>query len=177
MNTLATNKLIVTALITFTLGLAACGDKEDPAVEDLDMTAADFGCILDWPQVDRFRVTNQLGYEEQAEAVARSASGGTYPVGTIIQVIPNEAMVKRRKGWNPETNDWEFFILETSAEGTNIVSRGGAEVENPLGSCSDCHNDAEPKWDLVCSDGHGCEPLPFTPEQILMVQESDPRCQ
>jgi hypothetical protein len=177
MNTLGTNKLLATTLITIALGLAACGDNEEPAVEDLDMTAQDFGCILDWPQVERFRVTNELGHQDEAEAVARSTSGGTYPVGTIIQVIPNEAMVKRREGWNPDTNDWEFFILETTADGTSIVSRGGGEVVNPLGSCADCHDGAEPKWDLVCSDGHGCEPLPFTPEQILMVQESDPRCQ
>jgi hypothetical protein len=176
MHTLATNKLAITALITLTLGFAACSDEESK-VEDLDMTAEDFGCILDWPQVERLRVTNQLGHEEEAEAVARSASGGTYPVGTVIQVIPNEAMVKRREGWNPATNDWEFFILDTTAEGTTIVARGGAEVTNPLGSCSDCHGEAEPKWDLVCASDHGCEPLPFTPEQILMVQESDPRCQ
>lgn len=176
MNTL-TNKLAAAALITLTLGLAACGDEKEPAIEDLEMTAEDFGCILDWPQVERFRVTNQLGHEEEAVAVARSASGGTYPVGTVIQVVPNEAMVKRREGWNPETNDWEFFVLDATAEGTSIVSRGGAEVVNPLGSCSDCHSGAEPKWDLVCASDHGCDPVPFTPEQILMVQESDPRCQ
>ena len=178
MSTLATNKLVATALITFTLGLAACGDEQEPAVEDLDMTAADFGCILDWPKVDRFRITNKLGHQDEAEAVARAADGGTYPVGTVIQLIPNEAMVKRRQGWSPETNDWEFFALETTATGTSIVSRGTDDVVNAFdGNCFDCHAAAEPKWDLVCASGHGCDPLPVTPEQIEMIQQSDPRCQ
>lgn len=162
-------------LIACTLSLAACGDDE---VQDLDMAAEDFSCILDWPKVDRFRIINELGHQAEAEAVARSASGGTYPVGTIIQLIPYEAMVKRREGWNPATNDWEFFFLEVSADGTTIAARGTDDVVNGLGgNCFDCHSAAEPKWDLVCASGHGCEPLPFTAEQIEMAQQSDPRCQ
>lgn len=156
--------------------LAACGGDDE--VEDLDMTAADFTCILDWPQVDqRFRITNLLGHEADALAVAQSAEGGTYPVGTIIQLIPNEAMVKRHQGWNPTTNDWEYFFLDVNENGTTIATRGGAEVVNPQGnSCHDCHSAAEPQWDLVCASDHGCEPLPFTLEQIQEVQNSDPRC-
>jgi hypothetical protein len=155
--------------------LAACGGEETAA--DLDMTAADFPCILDWPQTGLFRITNLLGREADAVAVAQSADGGTYPVGTVIQLIPNEAMVKRRAGWNPATSDWEYFFLDVDASGTTIVSRGGAEVVNAFGiGCHDCHSAAEPRWDLVCASNHGCEPLPFTEEQILQVQNGDPRC-
>lgn len=70
-------------LIACTLSLTACGDDE---VQDLDMAAEDFSCILDWPKVDRFRIINELGHQAEAEAVARSAAGGTYPVGTIIRL-------------------------------------------------------------------------------------------
>lgn len=172
------NKLVTAALITFTFALPACDDGGGNA-EDLDMTAADFECILDWPKVDRFRISNKLGYQEEAEAVARAANGGVYPVGTVIQLVPFEAMVKRREGWNPGTGDWEFFTLDVTADGATIASRGGEDVVNPMSgvTCIECHSQAEPKFDLVCASGHGCEPLPFTPEQLEMVQQSDPRCQ
>ena len=167
--------ILIACTLTLSLSLAACGDEA--AVEDLDMKAEDFSCILDWPKVDRFRISNQLGYQAEAEAVARSASGGTYPVGTVIQLIADEAMVKRRAGWNAATNDWEFFALEVSAEGTTIAARGTDDVVNGFGgNCLDCHDDAEPKWDMVCASGRGCEPLPFTAEEIEAYQQSDPRC-
>lgn len=165
-----------TLLITLTLALGACAGE--PEIEDLDMAAEDFSCILEWPRVDRFHIVNLLGHQERAEAVARSSAGGTYPVGTVIQLVPSEAMVKRREGWNPATNDWEFFFLEVAAEGASIVSRGTDDVVNGFGgNCFDCHREAEPRWDLVCASGHGCEPIPVTPEQIEMLQQSDPRCQ
>jgi hypothetical protein len=170
-------KLVTAALITFTMVVSACTDDGD--VEDLDMAAEDFDCILDWTKVDRLRIVNKLGYQDEAEAVARSADGGVYPVGTVIQLIPFEAMVKRHDGWNDATGDWEFFTLEPTAAGTTILSRGGEEVVNPTSgsTCAGCHGAAEPQWDSVCARGHGCEPLPFTAEQIDMAQQSDPRCQ
>lgn len=177
------NKLVSAALLTFTLATStvvpACTDSDTGTVEDLEMAAEDFDCILDWPKVDRFRIVNKLGYQEEAEAVARSANGGVYPVGTVIQLLPFEAMVKRHDGWNPATGDWEFFMLDVSANGTTIAARGGVEVKNPMVpfTCMDCHSQAEPKFDLVCNSGHGCDPLPFTAEQLEMAQQSDPRCQ
>lgn len=173
------NRRASSLLITFTLVLGACaGDSGEDEPQDLDMAAADFSCILDWPKVDRFRIVNMLGHQDEAEAVARSSAGGVYPVGTVIQLIPNEAMVKRREGWSPATNDWEFFFLDVTAEGTSIVARGTDDVVNGFGgNCFDCHSAAEPEWDLVCASGHGCEPLPVTPEEIEAFQQSDPRCQ
>ena len=41
-----------------------------------------------------------------------------YPVGTVLQLIPTEAMVKRHKGYSPSTDDWEFFALKVSPQGT-----------------------------------------------------------
>lgn len=145
--------------------------------EDLDMTPEDFVCVLDWELVRRFRITNLLGHLDEALAVAESPDGGVYPVGTVIQLIPGEAMVKRAVGWSPETNDWEFFSLATSADGTEILARGATRVVNQFGgNCFDCHSAAEPQWDLVCETDHGCAPLPIGPDVIEMLQNGDPRC-
>ena len=32
-------------------------------------------------------------------------------------------MIKRQKGFSPETNDWEFFALESDKNGSKIVRR------------------------------------------------------
>lgn len=153
------------------------GSTSTGELEDLDMQAEDFVCILDWDKVRKFRVTNLLGHIDETLAVANDPAGGVYPVGTVIQLIPNEAMVKRAVGFAPENSDWEFFALETSTDGTSIMARGAKEVVNGLGgNCFDCHAKAAPQWDRVCEDNHGCDPLPFTAEQIDMVQQADPRC-
>jgi hypothetical protein len=158
-------------------GGARAGEDASPGAEDAVLEAKDFGCILRWPQVRRFRITNVRGRLDEALAVARSPNGGTYPVGTILQLVPTEAMVKRARGWNPQTNDWEFFALDVSRTRTTIRSRGAAETVNAFnGNCFDCHKRAEPKWDFVCEDNHGCDPLPIGPDQLLRIQNDDPRC-
>ncbi len=143
------------------------------------MQPGDFDCILNWTAVRAFRITNKLGYLEQTLAVANSPTGGVYPVGTVVQLIPNEAMAKRKNGWNPATQDWEFFALAPQEDGTTVIQqRGGAEVVNHFGggSCYGCHSQAARQWDLVCETNHGCTPLPFGPDVIMSFQQSDPRC-
>ena len=154
------------------------GAGVDGAAEDLDMQASDFECILRWQKVRSFRITNKLGHMTEALAVANTpGGGGKYPVGTIIQLIPNEASVKRRVGFNTQTDDWEFFSLSTSAQGTTISKRGTTDVTNAFGgNCFGCHNKAAPQWDLLCETGHGCDPLPLSDSQLQSIQNSDPRC-
>ena len=152
-------------------------EKEIPADLDLEMKAEDFSCITDWEKVGRYRITNKLGFLKEALRVARSKTGGTFPVGTIVQLVPQEAMVKRKKGWNPKTNDWEFFFLRVEKDKTIIVSRGKEEVKNAFGgNCYACHSKAGTQWDLICSDTHGCDPLPLSPEVIEGIQRDDARC-
>ncbi len=147
------------------------------AGEDLNMQASDFGCILEGTRVRQFFIWNPLGRLDQAVDVAMSPTGGTYPVGTVLQLIPTEAMVKRRQGWNPATNDWEFFSLNVAATETTILARGAADVENAFGgNCLECHSQAEPKWDLVCEDSHGCDPLQIDDTLIEALQNADTRC-
>lgn len=160
------------------LGLAGCGEGSDaPAGEDLELTGEDFDCILDGTKVRRFYVTNELGRLDETLEVANSSTGGTYPPGTLIQLVPFEAMFKRGPGWNPETNDWEFFALDVDESGTTIVSRGAEDTVNQFGgNCFECHSQAEPQWDFVCEQTHGCDPLPIDGDTIEAVQGNDPRC-
>jgi hypothetical protein len=106
------------------------------------------------------------------------AGKGEYPEGTLLQLIPNEAMIKQQKGFSPATNDWEFFALSSDEHGSKIVSRGAQEVNNFLGlNCFECHKAARAEFDLVCEQDHGCTPLPLTRAMFHAVQHTDPRCQ
>jgi hypothetical protein len=158
-------------------GTAPAADGGD-AGPDLDMQASDFECILGWPKVGDYRITNKLGDLSGALAIANAPDGGVFPVGTIVQLIPNEAMVKRYAGFNAASDDWEFFNLSTSASGTVINQRGGgASVTNFTGSsCLNCHGGAEPQWDMICGTTHGCAPLPISEGTIQSIQNGDPRC-
>jgi hypothetical protein len=146
------------------------------AFQDARLRAADFRNVNTMTRVGDHFVTNVRGHLAEALAIARSAEGGTYPVGTIIQLIPQEAMVKRAPGFSPSTNDWEFFSLDVSAAGTRILSRGGAEVVNRFGdSCASCHSAARARFDFVCGHDHGCAPLPIGADVIASLQKTDPR--
>jgi hypothetical protein len=163
--------------------LEACGDddtvgspgKRAPA-EDFVPEAGDFRNLHTMTKVRGFYIDNRLGHLDEALAVAGSPDGGEYPVGTIIQLVPQEAMVKRRDGFSPATNDWEFYFLSVSADGTVIETRGREDVVNRFGgNCASCHSLAEPEFDFVCEQDHGCDPLPIGRDVITAVQEADPR--
>ena len=101
-----------------------------------------------------------------------------YPAGSLIQLVPGEAMIKREKGFDPATKDWEFFELNVSPKGTEINKRGTADIINRFGgNCLECHAQAEPQWDLVCEQTHGCDPIPITPIMARAIQKTDPRCE
>jgi hypothetical protein len=171
--------VVITALV-----FVACGGGGDssgsPATkakpEDVDMTAADFPNVLTMAKVGNYYVANRLGHLSEAVAVARSPKGGRFPVGTLVQLVPQEAMVKRRPGWNPATRDWEFFFLDVSPTGTKIVHRGTKNVVNRFGgNCASCHLGADKRWDMICRHDHGCAPLPIDDSVIAAIQQADPR--
>jgi Fe-S cluster biogenesis protein NfuA len=144
--------------------------------EDLVLTANDFHSLQSMTKIRGFFVDNRLGHLAETVRVANSTTGGNYPVGTIIQLVPQEAMVKRRPGFSPASRDWEFFTLKVNAQGTQIARRGGAEVINQFGgSCTGCHSAAEPRFDMVCEHTHGCAPLPISDAIIAAIQQADPR--
>ncbi|MCH8863289.1 MAG: hypothetical protein IID51_12375 [Proteobacteria bacterium] len=148
-----------------------------PAADEAEITAETFGCLTDMTPVRGFFVDNLLGDLEATLGIANSADGGVYPPGSVVQLVPTEVMVKRGAGWSPETNDWEFFELNVSADGSSFRGRGTTDVINRFGgNCLDCHILAEPQWDMICETGHGCAPIPITREQITAIQNADPRC-
>lgn len=143
---------------------------------DVHVTAASFRSLKTMTPVRGFFVANLLGNTAATLAVANSKNGGVYPPGTLLQLVPQEAMVKHRPGWNPATKDWEFFFLDVSATGTKIVTRGVQQVVNRFGgNCASCHSAAQPKFDFVCEHNHGCAPLPIGDNIIRAIQLADPR--
>ena len=96
---------------------------------DVAPVAADFVNINTMARVGDHFVGSLNGHLAASLAVARSAKGGVYPVGTVIQLLPTEAMVKRHKGYSPSTDDWEFFSLAVSPKGTEIAELGHASEE------------------------------------------------
>lgn len=141
------------------------------------ITADTFGCIRDMTPVRGFYVDNLEGNLEATLAVANSATGGNYPEGSVVQLVPTEVMVKRAPGFNPATRDWEFFELDVTPEGSAIRARGFADVANRFGgNCFACHVKARPEWDMICEQDHGCDPIPLTPVMTRAIQKTDPRC-
>lgn len=165
--------------------LGACGmsvgtDADTgPGVQDTVVTVDEgsFPCITELSPVRRFYVGNLLGDLEATLDVARAPQGRAYPPGSLLQLVPFEAMVKREAGFSPETDDWEFFFLAAGPEGARIEDRGTTGVRNAFnGDCAACHTAAAGDWDWVCEQDHGCVDLPLTEEAIREVQAADPRC-
>lgn len=168
------------ALVTATtLGLAVAlllSVGSGMAADDV-IDAKSFRCITSMTPVRQFYVDNLRGDLPATLAAAKAPNGAIYPPGSLIQLVPGEAMVKREKGFNPATRDWEFFELDVAKDGTQIRKRGFADVVNRFGgNCFACHIAARPEWDLVCEMDHGCKPIPITRAMIGALQRTDPRC-
>ena len=170
----------IPAILCGTLFLLCAGQSAAEASTGEGKVRADaksFRCITEMTHVRHFYVDNLLGNLDATLAVANSATGGTYPAGSVIQLVPGEAMVKRDKGFNPVTHDWEFFELDVTKDGTQIRKRGFAEIVNRFGgNCFGCHIQARPQWDFVCESDHGCAPIPLTRAMSGALQRTDPRC-
>src|ERR1700733_6511606 len=147
--------------IMLLVGRAAPAEKL--AVDSFSIGDRSFRCITQMTHVRHFYVDNLAGNLKGTLKAAESTTGATYPVGSVLQLVPTEAMVKRAQGFNAATHDWEFFDLDVSPEGSKIRTRGFVEVNNRFGgNCFGCHIKAHPEWDLVCDNNHGCDPIPIT---------------
>ncbi len=194
MNNYKTYVITMITLAVFVLQACAKQEAEQQArVPDTEQEAADatmaahvlgltidedtFKCLSEMTAVRHFYVDNLLGELDATVAIAKSTEGGSYPPGSVVQLVPTEVMVKHRPGWNAATRDWEFFELDISAEGSSIRNRGFADVVNQFGgNCISCHIKAEPKYDLICERDHGCDSIPIAREVIAGIQAEDPRC-
>ena len=148
------------------------------SAEDIAVSEQTFGCILDWPKVrnTRFMHSDPEKLKEAMHIFRNSIPDRQYPVGTILQLIPFEAMVKHPREKFPKTNGWEFFALDVSEAGTKIRDRGDNVVNLSQGvTCLSCHQPAA-RYDFVCEKGHGCAPIPFDDQKIAELQKGDLRC-
>jgi hypothetical protein len=152
----------------------ACG----AAADDISVTEQTFNCILDWPAVRNTRIkhSDPEKLKEAMRIFKDSIPDTEYPVGTVLQLVPFEAMVKHPRERFPKTNGWEFFSLNLSAAGAKIRDQGDNVVNLSQGvTCLSCHEPAS-RFDFVCEKRHGCAPIPFNDEMIREVQAADPRC-
>jgi len=168
-------------LVCGLLGVAAAAEPQAsaPAAAATPVVLEDdtFRCIREMTPVRHFYVDNLLGDLAGTLAAASAPNGAVYPAGSVVQLVPTEAMVKRETGFSPATGDWEFFELDVSSTGTSILKRGFAEVNNRFGkNCFGCHAPARDPWDFICETGHGCEPIPIDHQITGALQRSDPRC-
>ncbi len=143
---------------------------------EVTVTEKMFGCMHEGTKVRKTYIRNSdaAKLKEAVRIYENKVQGAEYPVGTVIQMVPNEAMVKHTKAAFPNTNGWEFLAFKVSADGTQFASRGDS-ASNPLGTCLSCHGGAA-KYDFVCDKGQGCPAIPVTDEQIIAMQGKDPRC-
>jgi hypothetical protein len=150
---------------------------EKMAGDSFSISDRSFRCLTQMTHVRHFYVDNLAGNLKGTLKAAESTTGATYPVGSVLQLVPTEAMVKRAQGFNAATHDWEFFDLDISTKGSKIRKRGFIEVNNRFGgNCFGCHVKARPEWDLVCDNSHGCDPIPITRAMSGALQRTDPRC-
>ena len=189
------NNITKTAIFSWLLMCSGCmmaGSEESVEADDastatqidvtdsskaIPVTEDSFVCLKKMHPVRGFFVNNLLGKLDDTIAAATTKDGAVYPPGSVVQLVPAEVMVKHHKGWNTKTNDWEFFELNVSEEGSKIKVRGTTQVVNKFGgNCFECHQKAEPQWDLICEDDHGCDPLPIPDFIIRWTQRGDPRC-
>lgn len=165
--------------------LVGCGGDTTDEADDTDVVVpttvevdeSSFPCITTMTSVRGFYADNLLGDVDATLAVANDPQGAVWPVGSLVQLVPTEAMVKREAGFSASTDDWEFFYLKVEDTGTTILDRGTDDVVNAFnGNCASCHVAAKTDWNWICESGHGCVDLPLTDEVIQNIQDADPRC-
>ena len=146
--------------------------------EDITVSEKAFTCIRDGHHIRNtfIRHSDPAKLKEAIQIFQDSVPDKEYPVGTFMQLVPFEAMVKHPREKFPKTNGWEFFALDLSEAGTKIRDRGDNVVNLSLGlPCLSCHQPAA-KVDFVCEKKHGCAPLPFDDKKFAEIQATDPRC-
>jgi hypothetical protein len=174
----AKKKVIFTSIALIAILVSKIG-----YAQTVEVNEDSFKCLTEMSPVRGFFVDNLLGDLQSTLDAAETVNGAVYPVGSVVQLVPTEVMVKRERGYNAVTKDWEFFELDVSDKGSEIKVRGAFEVVNKFGgNCFGCHIKAKPQWDMICEQDHGCDPITLPNGMVLSqdmikgVQKADPRC-
>src|SRR5262245_46820750 len=69
-----------------------------PAFAKVEFAGSSFSFIRGLTAVRGFYVGNLLGNVDATRAAANSAGGAPFPVGSVVQLVPGEAMVKHAPG-------------------------------------------------------------------------------
>ena len=137
--------------------------------QDVTVSETSFTCIRDGHKIRNtyIRHSDPEKLKEAMRIFRDSIPDKEYPVGTIMQLVPFEAMVKHPREKFPKTNGWEFFALDISEAGTKIRDRGENVVNLSQGvTCLSCHAPAA-RFDFVCEKGHGCAPIPLDRKSVV----------
>lgn len=139
---------------------------------------SDFTCIRDWPKVHHTRVfnKNRKALKKAIRIMKRGKPNKHFPIGTILQLWPGEASVKRGGNFDPENDGWEFFSLTATPAGTTIADRGITTRNFQHLECQPCHVAAK-TFDFFCEHGHGCGELGLPDTLFDALQQGDVRCQ
>ena len=166
------------AIALMLIGLAApVGARQFIAKAD------DFRCLLDGTKAPgmHFYVFHRkkAALKKAMHKLTTGTLGKGLPVGTIVQLVPFEAMVKRGGKFNRDGNGWEFFSLKPNADGTTeILARGTTDLLSAFThtSCQGCHQQLAADHDSICEFVKGTSGIGLTDDLLAIIQNGDPRC-
>src|SRR5262245_16739458 len=96
---------LLCAVVALLLPAGHASSADGTVSSDVQVDAQSFRCITKMTPVRHFYVDNLRGDLDATLAAANSPTGGVYPPGSVVQLVPGEAMVKRDKGFNSATRD------------------------------------------------------------------------
>jgi hypothetical protein len=162
--------------LSVALAAGACGKGTGTCGSEFVAGEGDFGCVVRWSAAKNIHFAHRCGPEiDVRQQLENPQVGMRFPVGTILQATPHEAMVKRGGGFDPDHGDWEYFVLGVGPSGTRILQRGTDGPFNPAGRCTGCHHRAD-DHDNVCGMAHQCPPPGIHNAAFLPSLYLDPRC-
>lgn len=157
-----TKVIILASMLVFLLiFIQSCKDDKEESSPEFVAADSDFNGFRSWTEVAMHDGPSaSLGEAHQGNNADATrtvyfknnqsrASDGRFPVGTLVvkntrdaagNTIEVTAMVKRGNNFNPDHNDWEWFML--NPDGTIKVDAGmtlrGAKLMD--GMCGACHS-------------------------------------
>src|SRR4029079_3867215 len=94
-------------------GAAAALASTTFALQAQDVPESVLSCVATGTKVGHTWIqhSDPAKLQEAVKVFESGAPAGEYPDGTVIRVIPQEAMIKRSKTASANTNGWEYFAL------------------------------------------------------------------